>query len=531
MHIERNHVQRLIDLVTKAGSTDARELVEADGGWLNQLAVRPGYTPLIAVPPGVPLHIYDALHELYREIGDRKLQIVVNQIIQAAKAPEHTKCTRLQSFPEMARMWLEQHGDRGWVYKLVGGRMVPYLFQSAKYEETDRPHNVPARVHLSFVAYSPYVTAGDHRTGVMLQHLDINGKTVGQVLAEKSDLIPESAELNEAHDRACDKYVAIAANNLKQHRCAGVGSFREGYRVNTAELTGEKVIIDIGKQSPQTSVTSGLLSPLGSLPVPFHPIIPFFHLGRHQMMSAHALDLELYEWRDNLGSKLVLSAEHADLIEVLTEDGDVLSEDIVEGKSGGTVVLCKGPPGVGKTLTAEVYSEVTRRPLYRVHSGQLGVDPKSVESELVATFDRAKRYNAVLLIDEADVFVRTRGDNVMQNALTSVFLRMMEYWDGLLFMTTNRSDDIDDAIISRCMAVISYTRPELTERRALWRILAKQFDVPLTDALCDQLAAKFDALSGRDIKGILRLTKRYAERRRVTYTVELFSRMATFRGA
>jgi MoxR-like ATPase len=40
---------------------------------------------------------------------------------------------------------------------------------------------------------------------------------------------------------------------------------------------------------------------------------------------------------------------------------DVLMDDIVAGKSGGTTVLCAGPPGVGKTLTAEVYSEIIRR--------------------------------------------------------------------------------------------------------------------------------------------------------------------------
>jgi hypothetical protein len=35
---------------------------------------------------------------------------------------------------------------------------------------------------------------------------------------------------------------------------------------------------------------------------------------------------------------------------------------------------------VGKTLTAEVYSEIIRRPLYRVHSGQLGLNVAAMET-------------------------------------------------------------------------------------------------------------------------------------------------------
>lgn len=73
MHLERTKIQRLIDLVAQAGTESPRTLTEADGGWLNQLAIRPPYQSHVEVPQGLPLHVYVALHEVCRESGQRTL--------------------------------------------------------------------------------------------------------------------------------------------------------------------------------------------------------------------------------------------------------------------------------------------------------------------------------------------------------------------------------------------------------------------------------------------------------------------------
>ena len=112
-----------------------------------------------------------------------------------------------------------------------------------------------------------------------------------------------------------------------------------------------------------------------------------------------------------------------------TDDG--VRSDIV-------IVLCAGPAGLGKTLTSEVYSEIIRRPLYRVHSGQLGLNVAEMEKALIDTLTRAQRWGAVLLIDEADVYIKRRDDNIAANAVVGLFLRVLEYFNGLLFLTTNR---------------------------------------------------------------------------------------------
>ena len=79
--------------------------------------------------------------------------------------------------------------------------------------------------------------------------------------------------------------------------------------------------------------------------------------------------------------------------------------DFFTGKGRGLVAVLHGPPGTGKTLTAEGIAELLKRPLYMVSVGELGTNSRDLETELNKILDVAHSWGAVLLLDEADVFL------------------------------------------------------------------------------------------------------------------------------
>ncbi|KAG5791164.1 hypothetical protein H9Q69_009775 [Fusarium xylarioides] len=145
------------------------------------------------------------------------------------------------------------------------------------------------------------------------------------------------------------------------------------------------------------------------------------------------------------------------------------SADFIEGKGSGQIILLHGPPGVGKTYTVEAISEWLHRPLLALTVADIGTVETLVEGELMKWFDLAEAWNAVLLVDEADIFLERRQNrDLARNGLVSAFLRRMEYFKGLLFLTTNRVGQIDDAFISRVHIAIGYQALDEETRRKVW---------------------------------------------------------------
>lgn len=262
--------------------------------------------------------------------------------------------------------------------------------------------------------------------------------------------------------------------------------------------------------------------------VPIHPMLAVFDFKRHLRLRVHVGSVEVYEYDTELASKLVLPKDTVSMVEILIETTEGF-KDIVQGKGSGAAVLCAGPPGVGKTLTAEVYSETKKRPLYSVQCSQLGTTPEKLEAELMKVFARAQRWRAILLLDEADVYVMERGSDLRQNAIVGVFLRVLEYFSGVLFMTTNRSDLVDDAIASRCIARLDYKMPPVEDQRRLWTILSTVAECPIAPEVIDEIMLKHNELSGRDIKNLVKLAKAVSTARGEPITAEMINFVKRFK--
>lgn len=263
--------------------------------------------------------------------------------------------------------------------------------------------------------------------------------------------------------------------------------------------------------------------------IPIHPFVVVFDLKKHVRLRVHMGNLEPYKYEEDIRERLVLPEANANLIDTLLLKQDMSFKDIVKGKAGGIMILCQGPPGTGKTLTAEVYAESLKRALYTVQCSQLGLNATELEDNLMKVLARGRRWGAVMLLDEADVYVHERGNDLVQNAIVGVFLRVLEYHAGVLFLTTNREDLVDDAILSRCTARIPYHIPAPSDQGKIWESLSKANGLTLKNGTIKEIVKQHKTLSGRDIKNLLKLARMVAEDRGCKIDAELITEMRQFK--
>ena len=226
-------------------------------------------------------------------------------------------------------------------------------------------------------------------------------------------------------------------------------------------------------------------------------------------LSIFVHSLHEITWDERAFPSLVLPANTKDLILAFADSQIKRSnafDDVIQGKGRGTIMLLSGPPGVGKTLTAESVAEVMRVPLYMLSAGDLGTDPKQVEDTLSTTLTMTTKWKAVLLLDEADVFLLARNTHDLErNKLVSIFLRVLEYYQGFLFLTTNRIEDIDRAFESRIHLSLQYSELDAECRKAVWKSFLAACETEEGDFGEEQLGRLAQVqMNGRQIKNVIK---------------------------
>ncbi|KAK3988845.1 hypothetical protein QBC44DRAFT_242802 [Cladorrhinum sp. PSN332] len=153
-----------------------------------------------------------------------------------------------------------------------------------------------------------------------------------------------------------------------------------------------------------------------------------------------------HEWKH-----LVLPKGHRTMVQAMVEThtaqsgggnhvAKAVGMDLVRGKGKGCIILLHGVPGVGKTSTAGTKSSLSEG------SGFLCIPCQT-------------RCEWTCKCEQLDSLVDTSQQrDVQRNGLVSVFLRILEYYSGILFLTTNRVGAIDDAFRSRLHLTLYYPR-------------------------------------------------------------------------
>lgn len=434
--------------------------------------------------------------------------------------------------------WLFSENDDGY--------LVPWYVYDVDYTEPDESSGRPASTTVSLAA----TRRGSKVTRDITYHSGDLGDTAYELLRKKGYFV-ETPEIVEVYTKENARYQAICGLTGEQFDARGRASERDSWHSSSAtsmEVDGKPSLLVMDDESDEDErngrdrevITAkfwtegeedGVADPEAShVDMPLQPYVKMFDLKKHVFVTIHVGNLTEYVYDATVIDKLVLPPERKDLIEMLVSGADMQMEDIIKGKTGGIIVICTGEPGTGKTLTAEAFSEQVKRPLYRVQCSQLGTDEVKLEKMLKIVLGRAERWKAILLIDEADVYVHERGHDIQQNAIVGVFLRVLEYYQGIMFLTSNRATVIDDAILSRATAWIRYDLPDREKAIQIWNVLAKQYKVKLTDDDITKLVDEpsFKRVSGRTVKNLLRLGKLMSTRKREPVSVKMLVYVSQF---
>ncbi|KAK1710313.1 uncharacterized protein BDZ83DRAFT_640589 [Colletotrichum acutatum] len=250
------------------------------------------------------------------------------------------------------------------------------------------------------------------------------------------------------------------------------------------------------------------------------PVVLGFSFSEKLWLEFTVSGVNEIQWNDGAYESLVLEPKQKDIVKALVESHKYHAtesiDDVIQGKGKGLVAVLHGPPGTGKTLTAEGISELLKCPLYMVSAGELGTDSRYLETELQKILDICHAWGAILLLDEADVFLEKRNlHEISRNALVSIFLRQLEYFQGILFLTTNRVETFDDAFQSRIHIALRYDSLTQKAKKAIFKIFVERVRVlekvdlkPFTEDDYESLA-KHD-LNGRQIKNTVRTAQALA---------------------
>jgi AAA+ superfamily predicted ATPase len=179
--------------------------------------------------------------------------------------------------------------------------------------------------------------------------------------------------------------------------------------------------------------------------------------------------------------------------------------------SPGFRALFYGPSGTGKTLTAsllglayqlndytEKQREVYRIDLSQVVSKYIGETEKNLEK----IFTQAENKDWILLFDEADALFGKRtqsksSNDRYANQEVSYLLQRIENFNGLVILTSNLKNNIDEAFLRRFNTIIKFNKPNANERFKLWKQIIPEALAP-DDELIQRIAAAYE-LTGAQI--------------------------------
>lgn len=547
--LKKSSIEKTIEFLEKSGSSE--ELLKS----LKEKANHLNADQISLKPQNISDENLKILKEIASDNKDRSMLIQVNLIEKIRKNPGETKINSLRHVTQAVELWFLENIINGWIFikDKNSDELTPYTVESVRYKSSMHRED---HVEVLCQANAPIKKNGrgdgrgeNQSTKIIIFNQADCPSTIDELMA-KNNVFHETEDLIDEYHQIIKRHKEILAQPNEQFfvkpgiydRISGYEKhiinkanraindetlLQRNYRKEAQREKWEEIAESHHRTLPETAFSE----------TPILPIHLVYDLEAHEECWVLSNALTEYIYKPEKVNLLVLPEDHRELIEILTQNVDVLMEDVVDGKSGGCTIMLEGEPGLGKTLLPTIYSEVMKRPLYSVQAGQLGVTAEDVSKGLKKIYENTNRWKAILLIDEADTYCRKRDNNLEYNAVVAALLNALEIQQTSMpsFFTTNRSDDIDDAIMSRCIAIIHFDKPFTEDARQIWKIQSNVMNIAMPDEVIEEALEKWkdgkgrQRTAGRDIRAILKLVKRYIEAKKEPVTFEIVLKMAGFK--
>jgi SpoVK/Ycf46/Vps4 family AAA+-type ATPase len=188
-------------------------------------------------------------------------------------------------------------------------------------------------------------------------------------------------------------------------------------------------------------------------------------------------------------SLLAIVGNHREYMESMAQWE--LDKTITYGR--GLVLLFVGAPGTGKTMCAKAIAHALKMRIMLVDPQQIYDLKRPVEDNLTNLFREARLQNAVIFFDECEGIL---GHRAAGNPHISLVLSAIEHYDGIVVLSTNLAQLLDESVDRRVLYRVHFEAPSVTLRRRIWAVHLPE-GVPLAeDVDIDQLARVFEFTGG-----------------------------------
>lgn len=217
-----------------------------------------------------------------------------------------------------------------------------------------------------------------------------------------------------------------------------------------------------------------------------------------------------YQWED-----IILPDDQIQILRELVSTVRYRSQVLEEwglskklASSGAVTVLFAGPPGTGKTMSAEVIAGDLMLDLYKIDlSNLVSKYIGETEKNLERIFTEAQSSNAILFFDEADAIFGKRSGvkdahDRYANLEISYLLQRMESYDGVTILATNLRSNLDEAFLRRLQFAVDIPFPDEKHRLRIWETLFPTSVPRSSDVDLAEMARRF-RLAGGNIRNIL----------------------------